>query len=133
MKLRLKIFLLVILPSMLIFVLALYYLNVKNRDFAIENAKTIADLYAEQSANKTKIIFEHDLSVAQTIRNSFLSYQDYTIQQRDYIFNQILANNLLSNKQFLSVWASWELSEVAENWYDPYGRKKLKLLKKMEK
>jgi len=129
MKIRLKIFLLVLLPSMLIFFIALRFLNIQNRELAIKSATTIADLYAAQAANTTKVIFEHDLSVAQTIRNSFLNYRDYTPKQRDYIYNQILANNLLNNNQFISVWASWELSETTEDWHDPYGRTKIETFK----
>ncbi len=133
MKLRIKILLLVLLPSMVIFILALRYLNLQNRELAIKNATTIADLYAAQAANTTKVIFEQDLSVARTIRNSFLNYKDYSQKERDAIYNQILAINLLNNNQFLSVWATWELSEINDTWLDPYGRIKVETFKESGK
>jgi len=129
MSIRLKIFFFILIPSMVIFILSLIYLSNQFRELTIENSKKIADLYASQAANTTETMLEQDLSTVKALKNSFLGYTQYDATTRENFYNQILKNLLLNNKEYLSVWMSWELSEISNEWNSPYGRKRTATLK----
>jgi len=129
MNIRLKIFVYILIPSMLIFVVSLIYLSIQYRDLTIANSKKIADLYASQAANTTETILEQDLSTVETLKNTFLDYNEFNYELRKRFYNQAIKNVLANNKEYLSVWMSWELCEISENWLSPYGRQRTATLK----
>jgi methyl-accepting chemotaxis protein len=129
MKIRQKIFFLVLIPSMIIFVLSLSFLSIKYRDLTIYNSTVIADLYASQAANTTETMLVQDLSTVKTLRDAFLSYNTIEKNFRNVFYNSILKNVLLNNKEYLSVWMSWELKHYSDDWLSPYGRNRIATLK----
>lgn len=129
MKIRQKIFFLVLIPSMIIFVLSLTFLSIKYRDLTIKNSSTIADLYASQAANTTETMLEQDLSTVKTLRDAFRSYNEIDNELRNKLYEGILKNVLLNNREYLSVWMSWELIEYSNDWIYPYGRIRTATLK----
>ena len=122
MTLRLKILIYVIFSIVLIFVVTVGLVNFRYTNTMINMAHKIADMYTEESAITAKSFLESDLKVSLTLRDILKVLKQQPQKKRERLLTDILTEVLYSNKEFLSVWAVFELNSIDSNWAYPYGR-----------
>lgn len=129
MKIRGKIFFSVMTTALLFFLTVFIYLGWNYRKNSINEAFRLADSFAQQSALKTKGILDNDISAIRTLGNIFTHFIKTDKNTTGEKYPTMLKAVLESNPQFLSVWASWELSAINKNYFKPYGRQRVLMLK----
>lgn len=124
MSLRLKILFYIILTTAVVFILSVGFVNYKYWLNAKKYAIQTANFYSKQTAISAKSILQQDLQTVITLENIFSSFQEYDINEREEFYNKILVDVLRNNREYLSVWMSWELSSIDPQWQFTYGRKR---------
>ncbi len=122
MKINTKMLFFILTTAIIIFVAVIGYVSLKSKKMALDDAIHIADSYANQYANYTKANLNVDMDVTRTLAYAFTGYKTIPVDQRIKIYNNILNTVTVKNKNFLSVWANWELSTIDSTWTQPYGR-----------
>jgi methyl-accepting chemotaxis protein len=124
MRIRVKIFLFIIITSFIIFAGVIGYIIFRYREYSIFEANRLANIYAQNASNNIRAALEKDLSVCETLAMSFVGYDKIPNNQRDKIYNDMLVNILSGHTEYLSVWMSWELRFIDEDYSKNYGRKR---------
>jgi len=115
--------------SSLIYVIAVGYISYKLRSNALNDAKEKIDAMAMQYANETKANLNVDMDISRALAQSFETFLD---KPRDELINQskeIIKNVLRKNPNFLSIWISYELNTIRENYNKTHGRLRLTFYK----
>lgn len=122
MKLRTKLLLSVLLVAGLVFLVSIEYLTSKLENVILRNAYNYVDATTREYANKVKASFEDEMGMARSMSQVFTTYTKFTTREIKEQSKRIVGNIARSNPQFLSVWASWELSAIDSTWTKPHGR-----------
>jgi len=122
MKIRSKILFFVLTTSLLVFTAAIGYVSFNYKSMSLDDAKKIAESSSLQSSYLVKSILNVDFGITRTLKQAFAGYSKFNPKQRKIYYDDILTNVLVSNPDFKSVWASWELSALDSTWEKPYGR-----------
>ncbi len=130
MKIKGKIFVFVMTTASLIFFGVVYILSYGSQKNEITNAKTLAEVYAKQSAGITKSILESDLATANTIAQNFAEYDNFEGSTRFKIFGGMLLRHLKNKKKYNSTWVSWDLAALDKSYDKPFGRRRENFSKK---
>ncbi len=112
----------ILTPAILIFFTTLAYIILSSKKLAVEESINFVNATARESANVIKTQLDSDMSTLRTIATVFQNYPNATEAQRQDVFDPILEKVLQNNPQFISVWASWELSAVEPGYALPHGR-----------
>jgi methyl-accepting chemotaxis protein len=124
MRIRAKIFLFIIITSSVIFAGVIGFIIFRYRTYSLAEANRLANIYAQNASDKIKAALEKDLSVCETVSQSFSGlYNDPSIF-REKIYSDILTNVLKGHPEYLSVWMSWELKYIKPGYTSNYGRKR---------
>lgn len=121
-SLQQKILVMVIGASVIIYAIALGYISIKSRNTALNQAVTVTNTYSEKSASEIKYILEEDLFTVRTLSQSVLSYRTMPEKQWKEVFAKMYKEVITQNPQFLSLWDSWELSNLDPTYKKDYGR-----------
>ncbi|MFN8256565.1 MAG: cache domain-containing protein [Bacteroidales bacterium] len=124
MRIRAKIFLFIFVTSFVIFTLVIAYIAFNYRKYSINQANRLVKIYALNAANSVKATLDNDLSICNTLAQSFAGYRAIPADLRDPIYNDMLKNVLNSHPEYLSVWMSWELRFIKPGYTANYGRKR---------
>lgn len=124
MRLRLKIFIYVILSTSIIYLLSVGYVNLRYWNYTREMGVKLANMYTKQSAITAQSTLNYDLRKVETLAEIFSSFKDFEKTQRMKFYRKFLIDILEHNPNYLSVWMSWELSAIDPNWALPYGRER---------
>jgi methyl-accepting chemotaxis protein len=111
--------------SSLIYIIAVGYISYKLRSNALSDAKDKIDAMAMQYANETKANLNVDMDISRALAQTFETLLD---KPRDEIIsqtNEIIKNVLQKNPNFLSIWVSYELNTIRENYNKTHGRLRL--------
>lgn len=108
MKLRVKLILYILAPSILIFVVALSIINNNSRQVAFKNAIQLADAYAMHYAKSTEVTLNEYFITVRTLGQTFEVYDNFLEENRRYIFRDIMQNLLERNETFVAIWSTWE-------------------------
>ena len=92
MKLQAKILLLILTTTILIFVLTIGYVSITFKNKALKDAKNLADLYAQESANKVAASFNTGMGLSRSLSSSFADLEKVPQEQRLPIYDDILKN-----------------------------------------
>jgi len=128
-KLRDKILLSILSVVTIVFIVVFAYIIINNEKIATERAYKYVNASAHEHVNLLKTQLESDFSICRTIELSFSDYKEYTGQQRNDIYNNTMKTVLKNNKQFVSVWVSWELSAIDKNYKKEHGRQSVAYFK----
>ncbi len=121
-KIRGKLILYILTVSVVVYAVAFTYIfNIMISD-AKKNAENLTNEIAERYASVAGSELNKNVVVARTLKAAFLKYPEATKEERIKYFYPILDNTLMNNPQFMSVWTTWELSALDENYTKPYGR-----------
>ncbi len=124
MKIKLKIFLLIFVTSLLTFSFVIAYLINDYRQLSLEDARKQVSNYTSHAANLITTSLEKDLSVCATIAQGFRGSETMSVNLRDSIYNNVLKNVIESNPEYLSSWMTWELKFLDKNYMLDYGRRR---------
>lgn len=124
MKLKIhgKLLLYILTTAVFIYVAAISYIYTVMNKNAKENTIKITQEAAEKYASAAGAELNNDLIVARTIRQCIIKYPKLSEEERVEIFNPILEQIVMSNPNYISVWYSWELNTIDEDYIKPYGR-----------
>ena len=129
MKIRAKIFLFIFITSFIVFAGAIGIIVFRYRNFALKDAKRLADSFAFQAAKSVKSTLERDLAVAKTLTLVFNGYEKIPGQIMQPVYRDILGNVLNGHPEYLAVWMSWELRFINATYQKPYGRQRTVAMK----
>jgi methyl-accepting chemotaxis protein len=88
-------------------------------------ALQIADLYTQQSAFTAQNILTGQAKMVQTLEQIYKNYKTISPDERTKIFNEVLKNVLIDNKDYLAVWYNFELAYIDPQRRLPYGRERV--------
>lgn len=129
MKIRAKIFLFIFITSFIVFAGAIGIIAFRYRNFALKDARHLADSYASQASKSVKSTLEQDLGVARTLSLVFKGYEKIPGKIREPLYQDILGNVLNGHPEYLAVWMSWELRFIDLSYIKPYGRQRTVAIK----
>jgi methyl-accepting chemotaxis protein len=124
MRIRAKIFLFIFITSFLVFALVIGYIIFDYRTYSVEEASRQARAYARHASTVIKSTLEQDLAVCATLSQGFKDYDKIPGELREGIYKDVLKNVLNAHQEYLSVWMSWELRFIDDNYTRKYGRKR---------
>ncbi|WP_430934370.1 methyl-accepting chemotaxis protein [Saccharicrinis sp. 156] len=121
-SLRLRIFLSVILPLLVILLLAFFFIGFQFNNFTKENAvsgtRKVAQLYStrvSESLNK-------DLFMARSLAQSIQSLHKLDRRERIQISDQIIHSLTINNPSYKGTWYNWQLFTLDNSRTATYGR-----------
>ena len=117
MKLRTKMFVLLIGVSTLIYISVFSYLIYSMKSEAIREAKELVSTAIGESSKSVQDQLNNDLMVTQTLANSFENFISYPLAQRQTIQNQMLKDVLSKTPKFNALWMHYDLAK-----YDPSSK-----------
>jgi PAS domain S-box-containing protein len=121
-KIRQKIFLLVLTASAILYVIAIGYILSISRKTMLEDALENARLTAQNAAKDIEKTFERDLALTRTLAQAFTVYQDMPTSLWQDLFMRMYYPILEGNKHVYSIWDSWEYYGYVPNYDKDYGR-----------
>jgi PAS domain S-box-containing protein len=130
MKIRWKIFISVILITAALFLLVIMLLSNNFRNYSLNRTEELTQAYALQSANRAQAILEKDMGAMRTLADAFSGFDDIPLNVRKPIYEDMMRSVLENHPKYISVWASWELSAIDNNWLKNHGRQRTLLLRK---
>jgi methyl-accepting chemotaxis protein len=122
MKIRSKMLLSVIIIASVVFISSIGYLTTTLKKKSLENAFKLADAVAKENANLIRSSLNSEMGMARSLANSFSEFRSIAENKREEITKLFLQSVAKENPDFLSVWASWELSSIDHTWLKAYGR-----------
>lgn len=121
-SLQQKILVMVIGASIIIYAIAIGYISVKARNTALNQAISLTDNIAKKYASDIKYLLEEDLTSVRTLSYTLLTYKTIPEKQWKELFAKMYYNIINENPQILSIWDSWELSNLDPTYKKDYGR-----------
>ncbi len=122
MKIRGKIFVWIMSTTFLFFLFVVGFLSLNFHKESIEKAKQLTDSQAQLYASRTKMILDNDMATLRTVAHVMNNYNRLSPDKRNELYNIVMQSVLESNPKFFSIWTSWELSALRDDWTKPYGR-----------
>lgn len=122
MKIGTKALILISSVTLIIFSAAIGYITIKSNRLALNDAMELSDAYAREYANLVTTNLNVDMNTARTMAEVFIGYKGVPYDSRTNIYTDILRNIAIENRDFLSVWANWELQAIDSNYIKPFGR-----------
>jgi CheY-like chemotaxis protein/signal transduction histidine kinase len=114
---------------MLVFLAVFSYIIIKNEKISSKRAFRYVEASAREHANLLKSQLESDFSICRTIKLSYSDYRNYNREERAKIYNNTMKAVLENNEQFISVWTSWELSNIYKSYKKKDGRESIAIYK----
>ncbi len=129
MKIRWKIFISVIVTAAALFLLVIMLLSSNFRNYSLNRAEELTQAYAMQSANRAQAILEKDMGAMRTLADAFSGFDDIPLNVRKPIYEDMMRSVLKNHPKYISVWTSWELSAINNDWLKNHGRERTLLLR----
>ncbi len=121
-QIRQKLQLYVLLVTGLVFISAIGYISVNNRDRALRDTTQLVDSYAANYAENISNSFNADMAVVRTLAQAFYVHNNMEREEWESLFQDIYRQIFINNPQFYALWDSWEYSHIDPDWYLPHGR-----------
>lgn len=121
-SLQQKVLVMVIGASIIIYAIAIGYICTKSRNTAMDQAVSLTDVSAEKYASDIKYLLEEDLITVRTLSRTALTYRTMPEKQWKELFAKMYEKIIAEEPQFLSIWDSWELSNIDPTYTKNYGR-----------
>ncbi len=112
MKLYIKMLLLILTTSFVIFGTSIVVISFKIKEKAFESSTQYADLTAEVNARKVKGKMDKYMSTAQSLNNLLLSFESLEQSARRDNFMYIIENILKENEDILALFTIWEPNAI---------------------
>lgn len=131
MKIKVKVFLMVFISSLLVFSLIISYLLSVYRTYSLNDAKKQIVQHNTDAAGVISTLLEKDLSVCATIADNFTNYTKIPKSFQPDLYKNILQTTLEEHDEYLSTWLTMELGFIDKNYSLNYGRQRIAAIKQM--
>ncbi len=121
-KIGQKLQLYVLAVTGIVFVSAIGYISVKERQRALRDASLLIDSYAATYAEQISNSFNEDMAVVRTLSQAYYVHIDMEIEQWKPLFVDMYRQVFENNADFYALWDSWEYSHIDPEWDLPHGR-----------
>jgi len=110
------------LTFLLILGAVLSYVTIKSEQLALNNARELAQSYANGYAKNIQDRLNIDMGMARALSHSLHGFTNLPVEQRMSIDSNMMYNIASQNEEFLAVWTIWERKTFDTTWTLPYGR-----------
>ena len=117
-----KLIIYIISASVIIYGSVTFILISNFKERAINDAEKYVETYVKERAQYIETRITNDIAVSKTLAYAFSNYYRFSPDIRMEYFKNILEKTALSNPQYVSVWANWELSAITNNYDKNDGR-----------
>ena len=124
-KIQGKLLLYILTTAIVIYSITFTYMFSAMNRSARENAIQISEQISEQYSSEIEQKFIADFKIANALKNSCLKYPKLSYSERIKIFDPALKETVLHNSDYMSVWYTWELSSIYDNYLLSYGRTRI--------
>jgi len=121
-SLRRKMLYSLFLTFLLILGAVLSYVTIKSEQLALNNARELAQSYANGYAKNIQDRLNIDMGMARALSHSLHGFTNLPVEQRMSIDSNMMYNIASQNEEFLAVWTIWERKTFDTTWTLPYGR-----------
>jgi len=121
-RLSTKMIILVLTTSAIIYITALSFVAISLKNKALNDAKKLANEYAQKNALKVESTLNAEIAIARTLSESLKGYKKIPLEERTKIYGDMYRNIIQDYSQFYAVWDSWEYSAIKPGWDKPFGR-----------
>lgn len=121
---RRKLMFLVLGVTIIAYVSALGYVAITIKQYALDEAKKLADSYAVQKANEVKAKMTNYMAAAQTVASTSRNFLKYPLQERIERQKEQLLSVLEDNTDLSATWISWDLNVIDSSWTKFNGRER---------
>ena len=122
-NLRTKLTLGVLVTILLVYGLSFIYIISGMNSKSEQDAELLVNEMAKQYANEFKSLINIDMGIAHGFADALKGYKNIPYDKRDSIYNEIMYNTLISHKEYVGVWTSWQLEHYNPSWGNRPGRK----------
>ena len=116
--------LLILGVTAVVYIATLGFISYQLRMNAINEARNLADVVAQQKASEISVSLNEDMAVSRLMA---LVVQEYTAlpeELRNDLRRKLLVNVIKAYPKYDATWMSWELSAIDPEWELPYGRER---------
>jgi PAS domain S-box-containing protein len=124
MRLNTKMLLMILIPTLLLFVGVQIIIGIRFKNLAFQDAKEIADSYANEYASKIAGQLNVDIGIARGLAKSFSSCSSAPSNIRDSVYRKTIKKVLENNPKYIAVFLQWELNALNNQYDKPYGRRR---------
>ena len=114
-KLKIRLITYILSVTIVIYVLSIAIITFRTREASFNDAKKLAESYAEQYANQANITLSSHLHTTKSITNIFENFSHVPESMRRSLFADMLKTTLQETPEFLSVWSIWETNSLDSN------------------
>lgn len=122
MNIKSKMLIYFLIPSIIIFIITIAYINIKNRNLALKEANKICVETTLRNAEAIEATLSEDLSVIRTLAQNFTIFDSLEENQWKDIFAKMIHKTFKENKQFDEFSFSLELKYFDESRLSDLGR-----------
>ena len=122
MNIRIKMLVYIIIPSVMVFGMTLWYINVKNRNLSLQKAKELALETAKTNAKYIEESLSEDMVVVRTLAQSFSLFDNMKEEEWKSIFLEMMKRVFEHNSQFDEFSFSLELKAFVPDHNSDAGR-----------
>ena len=112
MKLNARILLFILSTSAIVFIAAIGTIGFNIRKKALQNSISLANTYAVEYANFSKINLDKYMITARTLSQAFSNFDVLPQLERRSTFNNILQTVLKQNDDYNAIWTIWEPNTI---------------------
>lgn len=127
MKIKTKLFVFILIPSIIAFITAVSVLTYKLVSHSERTGYLQADTYAAQYANYVKAELNKEIHYSRILSQCFNGHKKFPDSVRTPFYDNMLYQVYKQNPGYFSVWTSFELWAYGNNWNYDYGRKRTEM------
>ena len=117
-----KMLLFIIIPSIIIYAASIGYISLSSQKIGYADATNIVKSVDEEYASKVEENLNSNMAKVRTLAQAFKKYRTIPTEQRKKIYSDMYEGIFKANPKFISLWDSWELSNIDSTYDKPYGR-----------
>lgn len=121
-KLRYKIIAIILISTSIVFIAAVGYISIQNKNDIQNNIQRIIDAQSEKNASKIESKLNEYFAIIRTLGQAFENYEYLPKDQWQELINLMYSDIFSANKSVYQIWDSWELQHIDSTYNKPYGR-----------
>ncbi|PWE00685.1 methyl-accepting chemotaxis protein [Marinilabilia rubra] len=129
-NLKRKVFGTILLPLFLIYLFSILYLSFSNYRKNIEQARNLAKTEAGEFSSIMTNKLQQDITATRTIAHLFENLHNDTAEEKLSKGRNIAQKIAEKNPNYLSIWFSWQMHALNDNWNKEYGRVRINVVTK---
>ncbi|MBE9466735.1 MAG: bacteriohemerythrin [Bacteroidetes bacterium] len=112
----------IIIPSIIIYGASIGYISITSQKTGYQDAIDIVKTVDKEYASKIEARLNTHMAKVKTLAQSFKKYSAISLEQRKQIYPDMYESVFEANPDFISLWDSWELSNIDSTYDKPFGR-----------